>query len=464
MKKITFLLAVLITAFGFSQTVVQDFEDGDGPYGPFGGGAGSVVANPSVDADNGSANVAQVVATAGQQVWQGINISIDQNVEVYTGDPTMTLDVYSTTPISILVKVTASTDSGPDSATSVTHTGSGWETLTATFDTGLDGTAPADGTYSNFVVYPNWDPSGPGYIDPSIDRTVYVDNIAGTVPTGPTCSDGIQNGDETGVDCGGSVCDACPAEPTTAPPTPPARDPGDVISIYGDAYGTEVGLNNVPWDGSDFTEETYAANDLLEISFGGGFMGSGLGTVTDATAMTHFHMDYFIADAYSAGMVFNLKWSNHTGGAGETNAGELTIALPGDGTQNQTWVSVDVPLTDWTAGISPREALTEFLITTQAGTAYIDNIYFHNNQVLSTDQFETAEFSVFPNPTNNDWNINGNSEITKLALFDILGKEVLSIAPNSNEVTIDATSFKTGVYFARIEGVNGTKTVKLIRQ
>lgn len=27
---------------------------------------------------------------------------------------------------------------------------------------------------------------------------------------GPTCSDGVQNGDETGVDCGGSVCPACP--------------------------------------------------------------------------------------------------------------------------------------------------------------------------------------------------------------------------------------------------------------
>jgi hypothetical protein len=32
-------------------------------------------------------------------------------------------------------------------------------------------------------------------------------------PVAPTCDDGIQNGDETGVDCGGSTCPACP-EPT----------------------------------------------------------------------------------------------------------------------------------------------------------------------------------------------------------------------------------------------------------
>ena len=144
----------------------------------------------------------------------------------------------------------------------------------------------------------------------------------------------------------------------------------------------------------------------------------------------------------------------------------MTIALPADGTQNQTWVSVDVELSDtnWTSGISPREAITEFLITTSAGTAYIDNIYFHNNAVLSTDQFETAEFSVFPNPTNGEWNINSNSEMSKVALFDILGKKVLTITPNAMEATIDATSFRTGVYFARIEGINGTKTVKLVRQ
>lgn len=33
-------------------------------------------------------------------------------------------------------------------------------------------------------------------------------------PVAPTCDDGIQNGDETGVDCGGSSCPSCPVAPT----------------------------------------------------------------------------------------------------------------------------------------------------------------------------------------------------------------------------------------------------------
>jgi hypothetical protein len=36
-------------------------------------------------------------------------------------------------------------------------------------------------------------------------------NFCVTAGTGPTCSDGIQNGNETGVDCGGPDCPACPS-------------------------------------------------------------------------------------------------------------------------------------------------------------------------------------------------------------------------------------------------------------
>lgn len=40
----------------------------------------------------------------------------------------------------------------------------------------------------------------------------FTNNNAGTAPAScsPTCNDGIQNGDETGVDCGGATCPACP--------------------------------------------------------------------------------------------------------------------------------------------------------------------------------------------------------------------------------------------------------------
>jgi hypothetical protein len=73
---------------------------------------------------------------------------------------------------------------------------------------------------------------------------VYYDDVSLTTNAAASCSDGVQNQDETGVDCGGA-CPACPTPPDTAAPTPPTRTAGDVSSIYSDAY------SNVTYDNFD---------------------------------------------------------------------------------------------------------------------------------------------------------------------------------------------------------------------
>jgi hypothetical protein len=164
--------------------------------------------------------------------------------------------------------------------------------------------------------------------------------------------------------------------PTAAAPTPPTRDAADVISIYGEAYGSEIGLSNVDWDvGSTFVEETVEGNKLLKIDFAT-FLGTQLNSVVDATDMTHFHMDIWVADDFQAGQVVIPKWSDHAGGAGETSAFLYTKAL-GD-TDVQNWISIDIPITDFT-GDYTRANLTEFIIDVAAliDVAYVNNIYFY---------------------------------------------------------------------------------------
>ena len=164
--------------------------------------------------------------------------------------------------------------------------------------------------------------------------------------------------------------------PTDAPTAPPARDAADVISIYGEAYGAEVGLANVDWDeGSNFAEETIASNKLLKVDFND-FLGTQLNSVVDATEMTNFHMDFWIVDEFAAGQIFNPKWSNHTGGAGETNAFEYTNPI-GD-TDAKKWISVDIPITDFT-GNNTRADLTQLLLAVAStiDVVYVDNIYFY---------------------------------------------------------------------------------------
>ena len=461
---------------------LEDFESTAPNTNLLGGfTSATVVANPNaaVGSGNESANVLELVTSATGDAWQAAELVIQNNtIDMTTSDKTMTVDIYSVAAVDYLfklVKPVIETDVPANwSKTSISHPGNGWATLTLDFnvgaDTGQPGYNPPNDKFGGIEFYPLYIYPNEGW-NPAALTTTYVDNIV-AIPGGvvETCSDGIQNQDETGIDCGGSICGDCPAIPLIAAPEPPARAAANVLSIYGDAYGTAVGLGNVSWDnGPETSEVTIVGSEKalqLAMNFGG-FVGTQLSTVVDATSMTHFHMDFFIGDAYVADQVFNVKFSNHTGGNGETNAGTYDTAMNVDGSQNQTWVSVDVELSSFSAGIDPREALTQFLITTadRIGIAYVDNVYFHNNDTsLGTTDLEVSKFSAYPNPTNDKWTISSTSEISNISLFDILGKQVQSLSPNNNEASIDASSLGTGIYFAKIQGVNGSKTLKLIKQ
>ena len=144
MRQITLLITMFVfTFFGYSQQdVLQDFENG-GLDSPFGGAITSLVPDPETGGTHGQ--VLRLESDPNEAVFQGVNISFEsQDVEL-TSDKTMTLDVYSTMPITIAPKVIQGSDGAPDSTASVDHTGSGWETLTVTFNEGLDNTTTADG-------------------------------------------------------------------------------------------------------------------------------------------------------------------------------------------------------------------------------------------------------------------------------------------------------------------------------
>lgn len=82
---------------------------------------------------------------------------------------------------------------------------------------------------------------------------------------------------------------------------------------------------------------------------------------------------------------------------------------------------------------------------------------------LSTNDFQDKIVSVSPNPTNNTWNIEANTSIDAIEVFDLLGKNVISLSPNSQNVSIDASSLRTGVYLARVTANGATKSLKLVR-
>ncbi len=248
--------------------------------------------------------------------------------------------------------------------------------------------------------------------------------------------------------------------PATNAPTPPARPTSDVVSLFSNAY-TNIAVSewSAAWDDSTIQDIVLSGNDLKKINFTN-FLGVQFAGYHDATQMTHFHMDYYIdAGTDLTGKVLNPKWSNHAAQAGETSALLLTH-LP---VTTGSWVSIDVPLSSFGGTGQARNSLNQFLITSNLGAVYVDNIYLHKN-TLSSDNFSALKVKLYPNPTTSVLNIESAGIIQSIAIYNVLGQEVLNRTIDSTSARIDVASFNSGIYVVKsvIDGV--TSSSKFIKE
>lgn len=102
----------------------------------------------------------------------------------------------------------------------------------------------------------------------------------------------------------------------------------------------------------------------------------------------------------------------------------------------------------------------------QDNIIYFDNITFSDG-TLSVPTNEIANnFSVSPNPSSSVWTITGKTQSNfSTHLYDVTGK-LISVFENisSQELTIDASSLKAGIYFAKITSDDASTTLKLVKK
>jgi hypothetical protein len=459
-------------------------ESGGVNGAPFGGMAAPVLENGT---GTNTSQVLKIVGNTATDVWQGVNLNLTSLVNL-TATKTMTMDVLSADPITFLVKVTNGVGGPAIVAASATHTGGNtWQTLSFTFDTSLDGQAAlANGTYSGFVIHTYWATGATTFATVTKSpRTFYVDNIRGPLGTAPVIP-----------------------TPTVPAPTPPNRPVNDVKSIYSNvytplttfSYGGDLNTYNTSWCPS-VTAEFLIGGDATTASNRITGLGSGLvaGTATtsppyqgsdlnggceginfrngsfDATSFTHFHIDIWTPIQTMALRNISLKLSNHNPVTNVevnaierniTNATPLPNQLPSTNPNPGTWLSFDIPLADFTiagGGSAARNNLAEFIISTNLGTVYYDNAYFHKNTVLSSDSFAVSKVKLYPNPTSNILNIESVGSIQNIVIYNVLGQEVMNKQANESLVSLDVSGFNAGVYVIKtvIDGtVSSTKFIK----
>jgi endoglucanase len=447
MKKITLFLTLIVSSIGFAQNLVTNGDFQTGVATPWYNNAANVV-----DLGDGNyVNQANVLVAGDAYV-----VNLSQNIVLDNGKKyKLSFDAFTDeTTGSRTMIVGLGQNDGPWTALTQTTT------LTSTLQT----------FEYEFII---------NYGDAVGDRVlfdmgaatgyVFIDNVS-VVEVEDSCTNGVQDGDETGVDCGGS-CQPCIAAPTVAAPTPPARPAADVVSIYSDAYANvDVNLFDAGWcGGAATTEVQIAGNNTLRkntgvVCHGIDFQEHRL----DLSDFTHIHFDFYIADSDLVGDVFNFKLVQFGGTNAEVSSLEVNI---NGGTTPQLvanqWVSVDVPITALggvVAGNLNRSDIAQIGITTaNVDNLWYDNIYLHKNTVLDVTSFEAAKAKLFPNPATNILNVQSNSRIDNVSIFNVVGQEVVSMKSNEELIKVDVSSLNSGVYVvkATIEGkISTSKFIK----
>ncbi|MGI9270543.1 MAG: hypothetical protein ACR2QT_02115 [Woeseiaceae bacterium] len=174
-------------------------------------------------------------------------------------------------------------------------------------------------------------------------------------------------------------------EPTVAAPTP-MQDPGDVISLFSNAYGdvtvdtflagfSAATLEDVLVDGND--TKKYSSLDFAGIEFVGA-------NAIDASGMTHIHMDIWSPDATDFAFKFVDFGGDGFGGGNDTENVPVSFNAGSTPPLNQgEWISIDVALADLqAAGLASLTDLNQLIIVGQppgAATVFIDNLYFYDD-------------------------------------------------------------------------------------
>ncbi len=258
------------------------------------------------------------------------------------------------------------------------------------------------------------------------------------------------------------------AVPTGTPTTPPTRSTTDVVSIYSNAYTNISPINlDAGWCGGGAIEATMVSgNDVLAYK---GNACQGITFPSDSrnlTGFTNIHVDFFILPGTDlVGKVFNLKIVPNTGAGANDIQVNIDINALSPAPVPGTWYSFDKAFSSGDlAKITASPIMHEFGVTSNLNNVIWYDNLYIHKNTLGTTQFETAKVKMYPNPVKNILTIEANSEIQRVSVYNILGQEVLKSSPKSNSATLQTNELKKGVYMVTTEVDGKVSTSKMVKE
>lgn len=406
---------------------------GAADFGPI---PAAIIANPDMTG-NMSDSVLSVTKTAGAQVWAGASMRLADTIDLAAGT-VISVKVWSPRA-GVTIRFKTEDKDGPldgngnptifsevDASTTVA---SAWETLT--FDLATAPTYDAGHSYSNVVLFPDFNVMGG-----AADETFYFDDVmkagsnppAAAKPTLPMDFEGMGI-DHSPRGFGAADFGAIPTAIIENPDKSGFNTSDSVWSVTKTA-GAQV------WAG--------AAIDLADTL--------DLGVGTEFSVMVW---------SPRAGVTIRLKTEDTKGPLDGNNNPTIFSEVDATTTVASGWEKLTFDLSTaptFDAGHSYSNIVLFPDFNVMGGAAdetfYFDNIINENAVSIDPELFAGSKFSVYPNPTASSINISYHLPLAgdvSFTVMDVMGRKVAQVAGDfkvlgDHEVSIGAESLQNGTY------------------
>ncbi|MDY8138065.1 GEVED domain-containing protein [Aquimarina sp. 2201CG5-10] len=292
--------------------------------------------------------------------------------------------------------------------------------------------------------------------------------------SGPSCNDGVQNGDETGVDCGGS-CEPCTTDPTC----------NDGIQ-NGDETGVDCGGSCSPCQ-TDVTYCPATGNDGPEGVTNVTFAGINNSSSRNSTGYDDFTS---LSGNVNTGSSYNLTVdiAGYNGGAADEIYAWIDWNKDGDFSDNDESytltkttnlrgsTSVSVPQTA-VAGATRMRLLVSYYnnennpCDTGSNDVRYGEYEDYTIVINSNRQFafnKVNKLTVYPNPFGKTFTIDVSKldgDMVTVSVYDILGKKLIEkeYSKKSGKISLGEQITQAGNYFIKIQTNKESEVVRIVK-
>lgn len=103
------------------------------------------------------------------------------------------------------------------------------------------------------------------------------------------------------------------------------------------------------------------------------------------------------------------------------------------------------------------------LVVYQNGNAYLGFDDFEvQTKTLSNDKKIIDGFTYGPNPAKGELRLKAKVILEKATIYNILGKQIMSVNGSSKEMNLNLSNFSSGIYLVKVQSGETTQTVRIV--